>query len=152
MTFDLSRHVFGHILWPDPWGIRHLTTINGCLAVVSWESEGDSGTWVMKEYSKTESLRFKLPTRWQWEAIAIFQPIRNGDIVAYSAGGKDSDHLTVYSESTHSDVEVESYVESLELVDKESATPFWGDRITRSNEVILGYSSDRIMGVTRFEF
>ncbi|KAI3803098.1 hypothetical protein L1987_31247 [Smallanthus sonchifolius] len=131
LTFNLSSHVFGHILLPEPLTIRHLTTINGFLAVVSWDGgDGDCWIWVMKEYGKFESwsVRYKPETEGKFEVTGVFQLITNGDILACYR------KLKVYNLETMSFtklikfgaccsyVEMEPYVESLELVDKEGAT------------------------------
>ncbi|KAK9078847.1 hypothetical protein SSX86_002905 [Deinandra increscens subsp. villosa] len=134
LTFDLSSHVFGHILLPGSWRIRQLTTINGCLAVVSYKRiYGDSWIWVMKEYGKFESwcVVYGPPvTRGVFDhPMDVFQPIANGDTLAYYYKGGSE----VYNFETGllteiarfppccSTFEMDAYVESLELIDKEHA-------------------------------
>ncbi|KAJ0701619.1 putative F-box domain-containing protein [Helianthus annuus] len=141
LTFNVSSHVFGRILFPEHWIVRQLTTINGCLALVSSE-DGDS--WkirVMGEYGKTESwsLLFELKRdAFHWSAA--FQRITNGDLLACYKG-TNGDLLVLYGGSKEVynpqtrlltkvfeyrpngyKLEMDTYVESLELVDKESAT------------------------------
>ncbi|XP_076909122.1 F-box/kelch-repeat protein At3g06240-like [Bidens hawaiensis] len=132
LTFNLSSHVFGCIRLREYRDIEQITTINGCLAVVSpvYDHFGEeSYSWirVMKEYGNTESwsTHFKLKRVYS----RVFQPIINGDILAYCnhKGSK------VYNTRTRLKkclkfgpdcikVEMDPYVESLELVDKERAT------------------------------
>ncbi|KAI3803097.1 hypothetical protein L1987_31246 [Smallanthus sonchifolius] len=130
LTFNLSSHVFGHILLPKTWTIRKITAIKGRLAVVSW---GGGGTWiwVMKVYGKAESwcLRYVPETRGASNLIDVFQPIPNGNVFAYCRGSKVHNLKTGRCTQgmkfgPFSDVGMEMYVESLELVDKESATAF----------------------------
>ncbi|KAJ0881325.1 putative F-box domain-containing protein [Helianthus annuus] len=141
LTFNVSSHVFGRILFPGHWIVKQLTTINGCLALVSSE---DCDSWkirVMGEHGKTESwsLLFELKRdAFHWSAA--FQRITNGDLVAYYKG-TNSDLLVLYGGSKEVynpqtrlltklfeyrpncyKLEMDTYVESLELVDKESAT------------------------------
>ncbi|XP_076885049.1 F-box/kelch-repeat protein At3g06240-like [Bidens hawaiensis] len=132
LTFNLSSHVFGYIWLPESWKVEQVTTINGCLAVVSpvydqFLEKRYSWIRVMKEYGNTESWSalFKLKGIY---GMTVFQPIINGDILAYSQNGSK-----VYNTQTKVTnflrfgfgccrVDMETYVESLKLVDKERAT------------------------------
>ncbi|MFS7981812.1 putative F-box associated interaction domain-containing protein [Helianthus anomalus] len=141
LTFNVSSHVFGRILFPEHWIVEQLTTINGCLALISSE-DGDS--WkirVMGEYGKTESwsLLFELKND-PFCRSAAFQPITNGDLLAYYKQDTNGDLLVHYGRSkvykpqtrlltklfeyrpNCYKLEMDTYVESLELVDKQSAT------------------------------
>ncbi|XP_076909071.1 F-box/kelch-repeat protein At2g43270-like [Bidens hawaiensis] len=116
-------------------GILHwVTTINGCLAVVSsgydqFMKKTLSWIRVMKEYGNIESWSalFELK-REPFDEIKVFQPIINGDILAYY--GKGSKVYNIQTKFTKClefgpnsiEVEMDPYVESLELVDKERAT------------------------------
>ncbi|MFS7981818.1 putative F-box domain-containing protein [Helianthus anomalus] len=128
-TFDLNTHVCGHILLPGPWRVEQLTTINGCLVAVSLERGNIWKIRVMKEYCNIESwsVLFEFQAD-AFDVIRVFQAVTNGDIVAYYNGS------SVYNLQTRLlmkllkfgpycfDVEMETYAESLELLDKERAT------------------------------
>ncbi|XP_076885047.1 F-box/kelch-repeat protein At3g23880-like [Bidens hawaiensis] len=90
LAFNLSSRVFGYILLPKSWRVEHVTTINSCLAVVHPENNSfweDGYTWirVMKEYGTIESWSslFKLKNDAFNGLMTVFQPIINGDILAY---------------------------------------------------------------------
>ncbi|KAJ0701622.1 putative F-box domain-containing protein [Helianthus annuus] len=127
LTFNVSSHVFGRILFPEPWRVSELTTINGCLALASLEKGYYRKIRVMEEYDKTESwtVLFEVEIKGQFHVI---QPTTNGDVlVAYNVQSK------VYNLRTMSftklllkfgpcryNIEMETYVESLELLDKDN--------------------------------
>ncbi|KAI3803099.1 hypothetical protein L1987_31248 [Smallanthus sonchifolius] len=106
------------------------------------DGDGDGWIWVMKEYGKFESwsVHYKPKTEGKFDVIRVFQLIVNGDILAYYR------KLKVYNLETmsftklmkfgacSSYVEMEPYVESLELVDKESATT--------CGETVLSWTED----------
>ncbi|KAK9078848.1 hypothetical protein SSX86_002906 [Deinandra increscens subsp. villosa] len=137
LTLDLSTCVFGHIVFRTNWRIKQLTTVNGCLTVVclglgSWEG-GDCWIMTMKEYGNTESWckLYKLDIKEAFDLVKVLQlPVRSdgGDLVAYYEGSK------VYNPETKMEtkvlkfgpycfnLEMEAYVGSLELLDKERAT------------------------------
>ncbi|KAL4569649.1 hypothetical protein LXL04_025291 [Taraxacum kok-saghyz] len=49
LTFDLSGHVFGMIPLPNPnWETSHVTTIEGCVALIS-RVIGDTWIWVRRD-------------------------------------------------------------------------------------------------------
>ncbi|XP_076885048.1 F-box/kelch-repeat protein At3g06240-like [Bidens hawaiensis] len=133
LTFDLSSRVFGYIWLHGSWIIEQVTTINGCLAVVSPEHYDDDGDeysliQVMKEYGNSESWSelFKLKDD-EFYGMTVFQPVINGDILAYCHEGSKvcntQTRLTNCSEfgPDCSKLDMDTYVESLELVDKERA-------------------------------
>ncbi|KAK1418490.1 hypothetical protein QVD17_27635 [Tagetes erecta] len=131
LTFDLGSHVFGRILLPKRWEVKQLTAINGCLALVY--SRG-CDVWkirVMKEYNEAGSswpvvYRFKQEG---YDVIRAVQLVSNGDLFAHFEGLKVYDRRKML----RSVIEplrfrprwfMETYVESLELLNEERATTF----------------------------
>ncbi|KAM0017878.1 putative F-box associated interaction domain-containing protein [Helianthus debilis subsp. tardiflorus] len=128
-TFDLNTRVSGHILLPRPWRVEQLTTINGRLVAVSLERGNNWKIRVMEEYCNIESwsVLFEFQAE-AFDVIRVFQAVNDGDIVAYYNGS------SVYNLQTRLlmkllkfgpycfDLEMETYAESLELLDKERAT------------------------------
>ncbi|XP_076909063.1 F-box/kelch-repeat protein At3g06240-like [Bidens hawaiensis] len=134
LTFNLSSRVFGYILLPKSWNVEQVTTINGCLAVVHPEYNNfskDDYSWirVMKEYGNIESLSpLSKVKRVSYKRMTVFQPIINGDILAYfrAKGSKVFNTQTKLTKFFRFGpgcyrVEMDTYVESLELVDKKRA-------------------------------
>ncbi|GJY51690.1 F-box/kelch-repeat protein-like protein [Tanacetum coccineum] len=107
-----------------PTRYKSLTIINGSLAAVSLDH--DTQIWVMNEYDNIAfwSQAFKLETG-RLMSVVIVQPITNGVLILYGDKG-----CQVYNPQTGSltnlfkfgiycgQVELETYVESLELLDK----------------------------------
>ncbi|GKC45227.1 F-box/kelch-repeat protein-like protein [Tanacetum coccineum] len=125
MTLSLITHVFGTINLPESNSdTKSLTIINGSLAAVSLDH--DTRIWVMNEYDNIASWSqaFKLETG-RLMSVVIVQPIINGVLILYGDKG-----CQVYNPQTGSltnlfkfgiycgQVELETYVESLELLDK----------------------------------
>ncbi|MFS7981292.1 hypothetical protein Hanom_Chr10g00949261 [Helianthus anomalus] len=91
----------------------------------------DDVSWllVMKEYGETESwsVHFKVNTVPQ-DVTVVFQPLNDGDILAcYDGSIVQSFQTRLFTELMEfghccSDFEMEPYVETLELVNKESVT------------------------------
>ncbi|XP_076909128.1 F-box/kelch-repeat protein At2g43445-like [Bidens hawaiensis] len=136
LTFSLSSRVFGYILLPKSWKVEQVTTINGCLAVVHTEYNNflkDDYSWirVMKEYGNIESLSpLSKVKRDSYRRMTVFQPIINGDILAYFRAKGSKVYLYKQTNVTNHlefgtdccKLQMDTYVESLELVDRERAT------------------------------
>lgn len=134
MTFHLNSHVFGTITLPEPmWKTRQLTVINNSLAVISrYTDKYHSGVdntcmWVMREYDNAASWSkvINLDMR-NFEKAKVMKPITNGCLVfntmgqwfkVYNHETRDLTRLMGFR-TTCDDIETESYVESLELLDK----------------------------------
>ncbi|KAK1417151.1 hypothetical protein QVD17_26273 [Tagetes erecta] len=130
LTFNLSSHVFGKILLPESLGmIRQLTTINGCLALVFSNGIDTLNILTMKEYNKLESwyvsFEFKIKGR---DVFRVFQHITNADLLVYNDGSRIYDPKTMALTELarfgpdYIKLEMETYIESLELLDKNRAT------------------------------
>lgn len=101
MTFHLSTHVFGTIALPEPrWYTRNLTIINGSLAVTSryncryYSDFERTCTWVRSEYDNVAT----------WSIV-------------YDLQTTDLSRLIKFRDTCYK-MEIEAYVESLELLDK----------------------------------
>ncbi|GKC24521.1 F-box/kelch-repeat protein-like protein [Tanacetum coccineum] len=131
MTFSLATRVFGTIQLPKNWrqeGGCQLTIINGSLAVIcrTWVINYDTIIWLMREYNNVESwfIFFQLQTK-DYDDINVLQPIANDNLVIY-----DKSNERIYDDKKKSfteiqkfipnlgEVEMETYVESLELLDR----------------------------------
>ncbi|XP_076922549.1 putative F-box protein At1g47790 [Bidens hawaiensis] len=80
LTFNLSSHVFGHIVLPKRWKIRQLITIHGRLAVVYWIGVGKWRIRVVGSWSMV--LDFEGPAA-EDVMMSVLQPITKSDFVAY---------------------------------------------------------------------
>ncbi|XP_076909083.1 F-box/kelch-repeat protein At3g06240-like [Bidens hawaiensis] len=134
LTFNLSSRVFLYIWLPECRVIEQVTTINGCLVVASSvydQSMKKSYSWihVMKANGNIESWSapFKMKRK-PFDEIKVFQPINNSDILAYYGEGSNVYNIqTGFRKSLEfgpgcCKVEMETYVESLELADNKRAT------------------------------
>ena len=127
----MSTHVFGKIMLPNPsWGITKPTIVDGHLAVVSLDEDGDNlRVWVMKEYNNDASwyAYFKFSCKGgicMFNSYCVMQLPTNG---YYFLIGNIGIGLEVYNpntgvrfvlaESIHESVYMETCVESLELLD-----------------------------------
>ncbi|XP_076909078.1 F-box/kelch-repeat protein At3g06240-like [Bidens hawaiensis] len=132
LTFNLSSHVFGYIWLPEYRVIEQVTAINGCLAVVysaydPFMKKSYSWIQVMKEYGNIESwsIVFKLEKIYR---MTVFQPMINGDILAtHGLWSRVYNTRTKFTKSLEfgpgcCKVEMQTYVESLELADNKRAT------------------------------
>ncbi|PWA83293.1 hexokinase [Artemisia annua] len=131
LTFNLSSHVFGTISLPEPSRrARELTILNGCLGLISKE-RSTTWIWVMREYDSVASwsLVHELDMKRFHRGARVIKALSSGgllfDISKYSINW----YTVYYPETgvlsellkfkgTCRMLDMEMYVESLELLDK----------------------------------
>ncbi|GJZ23154.1 F-box/kelch-repeat protein-like protein [Tanacetum coccineum] len=138
MTFSLTTRVFGKIQLPYIREHIHpqLAIINGSLAVISLSSNqiwvrrrkdyGNVKSWFIFSELKTEGYKSIYVHALQPnKSVHVFQPITNGALLLYDAGDRKiyDDETNLYTKILEfrpncCDVEMETYVETLELLDR----------------------------------
>lgn len=88
LTFDLSTHIFGMIALPEPdMKKRQLTTIQGCLAVISNMHHDDTWIWVRRDASWFVVFRSER-NKVQGRLKRVLQSTSNGDLLAKTCLGE----------------------------------------------------------------
>ncbi|GJY84010.1 F-box/kelch-repeat protein-like protein [Tanacetum coccineum] len=142
LTFNLSSHVFGTISLPEPSRrAEKLTILNGCLGVISRKRQ-TTWIWVLREYGNVASwsLVHELDMK-QFDRVQVIKALSNGGLlfdgsgfskwykVYYPETGVLSE-LSKFNENCRM-LDMEMYVESLELLDKGGKTMSWEKKIRK---------------------
>lgn len=129
LTFDLSTHVFGTIELPEPnWETNKLAIMKGSLAAIS-TGHANSVIW-LREYKNTPWYEFYKSKTTRFISDKIFEVTTNGNIflhtyysappVVYDLETEVETRIKGFNESSPK-VDVEKYVETLELFNKGKA-------------------------------
>lgn len=139
LTFNLSTHVFRTISLPEPnWTPKKLTIINGSLALIASNSD-NTLIWMRRKHDNIELCTqiFNLNKN-QLKGARILKSITNDDLListndnwyqVYNA--KTGVLLRLLKFEDACNVEMEMYVESLELLDRGTAC---GENISWNNK------------------